>query len=111
MKFIINNPIEQQFHRYNSEGGDLIYTLSVDGITSISLTIQPQCSVFVKNLVVREMNTDSYTVKDKEANVFEITLPQLSYGFISCQRLEGVYTKILDKDRVVWKGKEFVKAK
>jgi hypothetical protein len=140
VEFIIRNPIESQYHKYNSEGGDLIYTLAVEaagqasgyfkenqrpvrsnrirffnpkkaGITSISLTIQPQGSIFVKNLVVREMNTDTYMVRDKGANVFEITLPQLSYGFISYLRLDGDYAKILDKDRIVWKGKEFVKVK
>lgn len=138
VEFIIHNPIEEKFRKYNSEGSDLIYTLSVDpigvrseyfkenmrpfqgnrirfynpkkaGISSFSITIQPQCSVYVKNLVVREMNTGAYTVKDNGANVFEISMPQLSYGFISYLRLDGDYAKIVDENRIIWKGKEFVK--
>jgi len=139
IEFIIHNPIEEQYRKYNSGGGDLTYTLSVSptsqgsdyfkdnmrpfqdshirfynpqkaGVSSFTITIQPQCSVYVKNLVVREMSTDTYTAKDNSTNVFEISIPQLSYGFISYLRLDGDYAKIVDKNRIIWKGKEFVKA-
>lgn len=132
IEFIIHNPIEEIFRKNNSQGGDLIYSFDVDpyfkenmqsfegnrvrfynpqktSIYNFSILIQPKCSIDVKNLVVREMYTDTYTVKTKGANVFEINIPKLSYGFISYLRLEGDYAKMVGRDTIVWKGKEFIR--
>jgi len=79
------------------------------GIDGFSLTITPKCSIPVKNLVVRELATETYKVKDATANVFVITLPQLSYGFISYLRLEGDYAKMVGGGTIIWRGMEFVK--
>jgi hypothetical protein len=136
--FNIHNPIEQDYHKFNSKGGDLIYSLLVDpysrspnyfkennqpfegryvrfynpaklGLEDFTISITPKNSIYVKNLAVRELSTLTYKVKSKTSNVFEIYMPQLTYGFISYERINGDYAKFVDQNTIIWKGRRFIK--
>ncbi len=136
--FSIQNPIEKEYEKFNSKGSDLIYKLLVEAdsksidyfkennqpfengniqfynpekrsIDNFSITIEPKNSIYVKNLSVRELNTLTYYVKNKESNFFEINMPQLSYGFISYKRIHGEFAKFKNGDEIIWDNKKFVK--
>src|SRR5258708_1253383 len=136
--FNIRNPIEDGYKKNKSAGGELIYKLLVQprgedigyfkennqpfesgyirfynpsrrGIIDFTITIDPKMSIYVKDIAVRELQTLTYTVKNKAANVFEIYIPQLSYGFIGYRRLKGAYAKLIDQNTILWEDKENIR--
>ena len=139
--FIITNPIEEHFkNRKSKEKGDLSYTLLVYpksstssyfkentetfergfikyynpdrlAINDFTITIEPKNSMYVKNIAVRALSTTTYKVRNSKANIFEINIPQLSYGFISYRRIEGSFAQWIEQNVIIWEGKEFIKSK
>lgn len=136
--FHINNPIETMYHRYNSKGGELDYSLFVQpkgssleyfrehikskvdnkivflnpqrlSVNNFFIMIEPKSSINVKNISVREIYTLTYQVKNATSNFFEISIPQLTYGYISYKRLNSFYVKIINSNKILWEGEEFIR--
>jgi hypothetical protein len=51
--------------------------------------------------------TEDYRVKDQSSNYFKITLPEITYDFISQRRMEGELMLIKDRNTIFWDGKYF----
>lgn len=138
--FFISNPIETDLRKFNSEKSDLEYSLLVQPksgsldyfkennkafdeneiiyynprqlpIADFTIMIRPKSSIYIRDIQTWELHSLEYKVKNPGSNSFEIDIPKLSYGYLSYKRLHGEYVKIVNKDLIVWEGKEFVRSK
>lgn len=50
-----------------------------------------------------------YEVKNSNSNVFKINIPELSYGYLSYKRLNGDFVKIINRNKLLWDGKEYIR--
>jgi hypothetical protein len=128
--FIIDNPIEKHYKKYNEKYRELFYdiTITTDDdliyktsdknpikiekkrkILEFEITIYPKYNIPIRNISAREVYTIPYQVKNPNANVFKIDVPQLDYGYLSYKRLNNDYVKIINKKKLLWDGKEYIK--
>lgn len=136
--FYIDNPIEMHYKINKEKYRELFYTISITtnnsnfdsrftfekydtnpiklynpnhvNIQKFNISIIPKCDIPVRNIEIKEIYTIEYEVKNPNSNVFKITLPQLDYGYISYRRLTNDYIKIVNKNKLMWDGKEYVKS-
>jgi hypothetical protein len=57
--------------------------------------------------VEAKMMAFMYTVNNSSSNYFKITLPEITYDFISQRRMEGELMLIKDRNTIFWDGKYF----
>jgi len=134
--FIINNPIE---HSYEATGNkrDISYQLAITSnkssfdsnvalkrydsntiaipmveglkISQFELVVYIDCGIPLKNIETREVYTLPYDVQNPKVNMFKVDIPQLNYGYLSYRRLNNDYIKIINKNKLLWDGKEYLK--
>lgn len=135
--FIINNPIERFYKNTDRSVKDISYQLALttnkstfdskialktfdsnriaipkpEGlkISQFEIVIYVDCKISLKNLETREVYTLPYQVQDLSTNVFKVEIPQLDYGYLSYRRLNRDYIKIINKNKLLWDGKEYLK--
>lgn len=78
-------------------------------ISQFELIIYIDCGIPLKNLETREVYTLPYDLRNPKANVFKVNIPQLDYGYLSYRRLNKDYIKIINKNKLLWDGKEYLK--
>jgi len=137
IRFIIDNPIESFYKKTGRNFKDISYQLSLttnksvfdskiaqktfdsniiiipkpEGlkISQFEIAIYIDCKISLKNLETREVYTLPYQVQDLSSNVFNIDIPQLDYEYLSYRRLNKDYIKIVNKNKLLWDGKEYLK--
>ena len=133
----VNNPIESFYKKTNSTVKDISYQLvfttnksTFDNkvalktfntnrvviprpeglkISQLELVVYIDCKISLKNLETREVYTLPYEVQNVEANIFKIDIPKLDYKYLSYRRLNKDYIKIINKNKLLWDGKEYLK--
>ncbi|QMU63059.1 MAG: hypothetical protein GKR88_01415 [Flavobacteriaceae bacterium] len=134
---IINNPIENFYKQQSKRVGEIEYTVSISSndinfdssmlgkrynsnlivlsrkenvnIDKLEIEILVKSDISIKKLEARYVYTLPYDVKNGKSNVFKIDIPELSYGFLSYKRLDDDYVKILNKNKLLWDGKEYIR--
>ncbi|MCH2491119.1 MAG: hypothetical protein MK211_13330 [Flavobacteriales bacterium] len=132
VEFIIENPIESYYDNHNETYREIYYLINATeinggslnqktdltneisfevskGISSFEITIQPKYDIAIRNVARREVFTIPYTVKNPKANSFKISIPDLNYAFLTYQRFNKDYIKILSKDKLFWDNKEYTR--
>lgn len=129
--FIINNPIEHYLKKESINSRDLYYSISINtkyngvvekkvntnvfkieqikGINSITITIYPSCDMNTRNIASKEFYTLPYKIVNTNTNVFNINIPKLDYGYLTYERLNKDYIKIISSSKLLWNGKEYYK--
>lgn len=137
IRFIINNPIESFYEKTERNVKDISYQLSLTTNKSVfdnkiaqktfdsnvitiprpeglkirqfEIVVYVDCKISLKNLETREVYTLPYEVQDLGSNIFDIDIPQLDYKYLSYRRLNKDYIKIVNKNKLLWDGKEYLK--
>ena len=137
--FIIDNPIEKRYMRTKRKNRDINYLVEIGSnnediseyfrytthaqniikvpitkdfeIDFVELTIYIQPDIRLKYKNVDVINTLQYNINNKRNNVFFIDIPKLDYNYISFKRLNSDYVKIVDREKLFWDGKEYIKKK
>lgn len=136
--FVIDNPIERHFEKYNQIHTEISYQLMLGSdnfdldsklsskrfntnfivipshgrlVNKISINIYPKTDFRGREINTREIYSINYEVNNENTNVFRISIPQLTYGYISYKRLHSDYLKIVSKNKLIWDGQEYVKLK
>jgi len=129
--FVIDNPIEEHYKKYDEKGRELFYTVRIDTGTDITdkktdlnpikirktnrmisqfeIIINPKHNIPIRDISAREIYTLPYEIKNPKSNLFKISIPELTYGFLSYKRLKDDYVKIISKNRLLWDGKEYIR--
>lgn len=137
--FIIDNPIEEFYVKNKWKTSDVAYKVFVftqdesyhlprkeqmdftnkivapagnKKITGFDITVlmNPEIQYKLKNAgATLLIETEAYSKKDPEANVFEIYIPDVNFEFMSFKRLNDDYVKIINKNKLLWDGKEYVR--
>ena len=79
-------------------------------VQKFSIGIYPTYSFRGRNIGAREVLTKEYEVKDPTSNVFEVSVPGFNYGYLTYKRLDGDYVKVINKNRLLWDGQEYIKS-
>ncbi|MEK7225227.1 MAG: hypothetical protein AAB221_06055 [Bacteroidota bacterium] len=136
--FYLSNPVEDHY-KYNSPGGHRYITYHIyikakesfffdrhvgkeynSDIIAIYKPKNIQIEEFAvwvyisgnywgRNIGVRNIETEVYSPKSSSNNVFKVTIPQLSYEFLTYLRLEKDFIKVLNKKKLEWDGKIYTK--
>ena len=130
ISFVIDSPIEEHYRKFGEKYREVIYSVSLttnegfevhtsddnplfikrnDGLKSFEITIYPKYDIPIRKISTREVYTIPYEIKNPEANVFKIKIPLLDYGYLSYLRLSTDYVKIINKNKLLWDGKEYIK--
>lgn len=129
IKFIFTNPIENHYKNFNESYRELYYSVEIlngDFQTSISdknpvsiiskneikefqIKIFPKYDIPLNHIEVREVKLKPYKVINNKANVFEINISKLDYGYLSFKRLNQDYVKVVNKRKLIWDGNLFLK--
>jgi len=137
LTFEIDCSIVDHQERYNEKTGDLIYSVFISSnnvkfdrkvnemhfyennfsiplpdkteIKSFSIQIIPRHRIKLRDLNVDYISTINYSLLSKNSNYFHIHIPNLSYLFLSAERLKREYIKIENTGKLFWRGKEFRK--
>lgn len=137
--FIINNPIEDFFVKnkwkssslaynillftkdfpYNTQKKDqIIFTNKIvipkeKEIKGFDITalVNPEFQFRLSNTETLLVETQPHEIKDLEANVFEIYIPDVNFEFLSLKRLKDDYVKIVNKNKLLWHGEEYIRKK
>lgn len=128
--FIINNPIEEFYKKNNWKERNIVYKISpnssnirytsnkisiskVNGLELknfiISVLVDPEIIYRLPNISVVKIDTEFYELKNPTANVFEVYIPDVSFEFLSFKRLKDDYVKIINRNKLVWDGKEYIR--
>jgi hypothetical protein len=128
--FVIDNPIEKHYKRYDEKYRELFYdiaittsddfiyetsdknSIKIEGskkVLEFEITVYPKYNIPIRNISAKEVYTIPYKVKNPKTNVFKINIPQLDYGYLSYKRLNNDYVKIIDKNKLLWDGKEYIR--
>ena len=71
-------------------------------VRTFRIIVSPTCQFDGRNMGIREAMTVQYEVRDPSSNFFKIEIPDLTYVFMTCERLNGDYVKIVDRNRLIW---------
>lgn len=135
--FIIKNPIEEFYVRNNWKSGDLgyrVFLFSQGGFYNvpekdqiiftnkivaskkpevkgfeITTLINPELKFNLSHMATSLIVTEPYQLKDPTANVFEIYIPDVNFEFVSLKRLKSDYIKIVNRNKLLWHGEEYVR--
>ena len=137
--FIINNPIEEFYVKNKWKSSDVAYKVFVithdrsynlpkksqmiftnkivapadnKKIKGFDITalINPELQYKLTNAATKLLiETEPYAKKDSAANVFEIYIPDVNFEFLSFKRLKNDYLKIINKNKLLWHGEEYVR--
>ena len=78
-------------------------------VHSLSIEIVPNYNFGGKNIGIRQVFTYPYQVENEKASKFFISIDKLDYQFMSYQRIDNDYVKIIGSDKLFWKGLYFLK--
>jgi hypothetical protein len=131
LTFIVSNPIEKHHRLFNEIVRDLKYGIVLETnnfklddfltkrfeqntiqikrpagtqLKSLTVFIEPANNMG-RPINVTSIETIRYDVKNENSNKFIIEIPRLTYEFISSLRLDDDFVKIIDSNRLEWKGK------
>ena len=135
--FIIENPIEDYYKKTNRKRRHIEYKIGIGSnkisfdqsfqnkrystnvfsiakidnlnIYSFGITIIVDPEIRLKNLNTMIVNTLYYDIKNTESNVFKINIPDLSFNYLSYKRLNSDYLKIVNNNKLIWDGQEYIK--
>lgn len=131
LTFLISNPIENHYTRHNEKYRELSYEIYLDGennsviqdiddnylkvtelkdLKRINIIVSVKCDIPLKHLAFDYIFILPYEIKNTNANIFKITIPELSYEFLGKKRLNRDYLK-LSKNRksLIWDGLKYTK--
>ena len=134
--FTIDNPIERHYETTGNKR-DISYQLAITSnkssfdnkialkkydsniiaipvveglkISQFELVVYVDCGIPLKNIETREVYTLPYDVQNSRVNMFKVDIPQLDYAYLSYRRLNNDYIKIINKNKLLWDGKEYSK--
>lgn len=130
ISFVINNPIEKHYKKFGEKYREVFYSITltthddflidtsdknplwvkkVNGLNEFEITIYPKHDIPIRQISIREVYTIPYQIKNPNANVFIVDIPQLDYGYLSYRRLNRDYIKIINKNKLFWDGNEYLK--
>jgi len=130
--FIINNPIEEFYKKNDWKERNIVYKISpnssnirytsnkisipkVNGLElkdfTISVLVDPEITYRLSNLSVVKIDSEFYELRSSTANVFEVYIPDVSFEFLSLKRLKDDYVKIINSNKLLWDGKEYIRKK
>jgi hypothetical protein len=78
-------------------------------LVSFIIQISPTNELFVKQFFASHLRTVEYKIKNENANEFDIDIPNLSFEYISYQRFHGDYAKVIDSNKILWGGMEYIR--
>lgn len=135
--FSLNNPIEQHYKLYNTKNRDIYYRVAIDTrnfgflnnvflirydtnlikipkpkgaiVDKFSIFIYPKSNFGGRNIGTFEVTTLEHQVQETSANVFEVNIPLLDYGYLSYIRLNKDFVKIINKNKLEWDGHTYSK--
>ncbi len=99
-------------NRYRKDGSSYMTFKSIKNLYGISLNIYPKLpDVMLSNIGITgiELFEGMYSVEDPNSNVFEISIPDLTYDFLTLKRLDKDYVQIIDNDKLLWDGVTYKK--
>lgn len=127
--FVIDNPIESHYQKFEEDYRELSYNINIStgidfierkaesntvetkiegDITEFEITILVKSDIPLRESL-REVYTLPYKVKNPKSNYFRVSIPELTYGFLSYKRLKDDYVKIISENKLLWDGKEYSK--
>src|SRR5699024_7761262 len=130
--FIINNPIEEFYKKNDWKERNIVYKISpnssnirytsnkisipkVNGLElkdfTISVLVDPEITYRLSNLSVVKIDSEFYELRSSTANVFEVYIPDVSFEFLSLKMLKDDYVKIINSNKLLWDGKEYIRKK
>lgn len=135
--FYINKPIEQHYKKYQEKSRDIYYKIAIDTrnmgfldkamlkeydtnvikvlkpkgaiVDKFTISIYPKSNFGGRNIATREVTTLEYQLKETNANVFEVNIPLLDYGYISYLRLNKDFVKVINKNKLEWNNHTYIK--
>lgn len=78
-------------------------------IAKISVSAYPNARFNGRNTSIKEVSTIEYKIKDDNSNHFEVTIPELSYEYLSYLRLNRDFVKIISKTKLEWDGNFYIR--
>ncbi len=127
----IDNPISESQKKYSQQDSDLFYMIELSTndsnfdvrlaqkkwesnkikffkpkdviIKSISVLIIPKTDIYLRKISAEITYTIPYNLRDNSSNNFDITLPTLTYQYLTLERLKKYYVKIY-KNGIIWNG-------
>lgn len=78
-------------------------------ILKFEIQIIPKHNFGGRNIGTRSVTTLEYEVKNGNSNLFEVSIPQLDYGYLSYLRLNKDIVKVLNKNELEWDGHKYLK--
>jgi hypothetical protein len=123
--FIIDNPIEEHYKKYNEKFRELYYNIEIqykdkyieiltdknpvfikkEGvITEFEITIYPKYDIPIREVTTRKVYTLPYKVLDEQSNIFNINITNLDYEYLCYKRLNQDYIKVVNKNKLLWDG-------
>lgn len=136
--FVLDSPLEEFYKETERKSEDVFYRLSIDSNTrsleylssrdfdtnnitfekpsgailrKFYISIYPKHSFSGRNLGTREAITAEYVVKDPNANLFKVSLPDLSNSYLTFTRHFEDYVKVTSQNKLEWDGETYLKVK
>lgn len=129
--FIITNPIEK-FRKKNqvmlnelnynivvttkdgntvnkSLDSNIITLYNIKDVNTIEIEIYPKYNIDIREISARVVYIFPYKVVNTNANIYKIDIPELSYSYLTYERLNKDYVKIIDKNTLLWNGNEYIR--
>ncbi|MEW7278829.1 hypothetical protein ABW636_09550 [Aquimarina sp. 2201CG1-2-11] len=85
---------------------------SLEGLNGIAINIYPKVSdLLLSNFGITKVAlfNDIYPIRNPNANVLEIDIPDLTHQYLSSKRLNKDYVNIINKDKLLWDGHKYLK--
>lgn len=127
----IDNPISESQKKYSQQDSDLFYMIELSTnnsnfdvrlaqkkwesnkikffkpkdviIKSISVLIIPKTDIYLRKISAKITYIIPYNLRDNSSNNFDISLPTLTYQYLTLERLKKYYVKVY-KNGIVWNG-------
>lgn len=137
--FIITNPIEEHCKKNSPKAKELVYLLDISSsdmdfdltvaskefnndtlsisipsslqLYKFELAIIPNFNFSGRNIGTRLVYSVNYEVQNSQSNIFNISIPDLTYLYLSCIRLNKDFVKIINKNKFYWDNNIYIRLK
>jgi hypothetical protein len=102
------NFFKETYQKFDS---DIIKVYKPQGVVldNFSINVYPSINFGGRNIGIREVSTIKYQVKDSTSNLFEVSIPQLNYEFMTYLRLDRDFIRVINKNKLEWDGHFYIK--
>lgn len=136
--FNIDSPISENQQKYSQHDSDLFYIIELNTndvnfdvrlaqkkwesnrikffkpqniiIKSISVIIIPKTDIYLRKISAEITYAIPYNLKDNSSNNFDVSLPTLTYQYLTLERLKKYYVKV-NNNGIIWNGDFYARKK